>query len=126
MERNTAFVYLYRDASNYKEWGRVVFEGKHRAAHVARLRKALQRGELFCPWQVRVPQVYRYLAEGESIDERDDHGWHEFVRLEESDEPCDDDAGRSIEEFVEEVEAASEAGWRVLDAYGVRRRHLAG
>jgi hypothetical protein len=98
---NTAFVYLYRDAHNYKRWGRVVFRGECEPAYEGRLRAACHHSECFVAERVGVPTVFLFEEEGERRTAAD-HGWHEFWGVEATDEEPTDGAGRSIREFVEE------------------------
>ena len=114
-QSNTALVYLYRDAANYKEWGRVVFEGPINEELRQRVKSALMSSENFVADAIRVPQLFPYLEADEKFDDRYDHGWHEFHEFEETDEPVDDEASRSIREFVAEVEQAAAGGWNVSD-----------
>jgi hypothetical protein len=114
-QTNTALVYLYRDAANYKEWGRVVFEGPIDDELRRRVTSALMSSENFVAEAVRVPQLFPYLECDEDFDERYDHGWHEFHDFEETDEPVDDEASRSICAFVAEVEEAAAGGWKVSE-----------
>lgn len=107
---NTRFHYLYRDASNYKEWGTVTFSGAM-AGLQERLMAALDSHELFIAHQVRVPELFfeQWPASG------DDHCFHEFDSMEPTDAAADDHHSRSIEAFVEEVERAARSGWQVFD-----------
>ena len=108
---NTRFNYLYRDASNYKSWGEVVFSGCDSARGSQRIRAALDGGEFFIADQIRIPE--RFFDGWPQY--ADDHCFHEFDSLEPTDEPADDLVGRSITEFVSEVEQAGRTGWRVFD-----------
>jgi hypothetical protein len=105
---NTRFDYLYRDASNYKQWGSIVFAGSLTPAMLERLTRSLESSEFFIADQVRVPEVFHDTWP--SYD--DDHCWHEWAGFELTDCDADDRFGRTIEQFVGEVEAASVAGWR--------------
>ena len=108
---NTRVEYLYRDGSNYKQWGVVVFRGSCAATLVQRLFAALDGGEFFIAHQVRLPELF--------FDDRplyaDDHCWHELAEVTTTSEIPDDSFDRTIEEFVKEVESASRVGWAVFD-----------
>ena len=119
LDENTTFVYLYRDAANYKEWGRVVFEGAVDDELRKRAEAAFESSEYFVADAVRVPELFPYLGDDEDFDERYDHGWHEFHEFEPTDEPADDEAGRSIGEFVAQVEEAASGGWKVSDPWEI-------
>ncbi len=95
---NTRLDYLYRDASNYKQTSSVVFTGTLSAADRERFVAALDRGEWFIAEQVGLVN----LRERWASPSEDDHIWHESAGLWPTDEPADD--GRSIVEFVDEVE----------------------
>jgi hypothetical protein len=109
--QNIKFVYLYRDASNYKQWGHVTFpnpEGVDPDNLDRRLRAAMMVDSTFMAGQVRVPEVFLFNTMG--INE-DDHCLHEYDSLEIVQERANDKQGRSILEFVGEVERAALRGW---------------
>ena len=108
---NTRVEYLYRDGSNYKQWGAVVFRGNCDATLVRRLFAALDRGEFFIANQVRLPQLF--FADRPLY--ADDHCWHELAEVTATSDIADDLLDRTIEEFVKEVEGASRVGWAVFD-----------
>jgi len=107
---NTKFEYLYRDASNYKSWGSVVFADPISDDIRMRLISALESGEFFIARQVRIAQVF---LNGWPLDQ-DDHCWHEFFSVEPTDEPANDPHGRTIDQFVDEVKQAAKEGWMVV------------
>src|SRR5438477_11545420 len=102
-------VYLYRDGSNYKRWGRVVFGGVCDAAMRERLMAALDGGDLFIAKQVGLPELF---FEGSIY--ADDHCWHELPEVEATEDAIDDTGGRTIGEFVDTVVRAAASGWSVL------------
>ncbi len=107
---NTRIEYLYRDGSNYKQWGWVVFRGTCDAALHRRLLSALD-DDLFIANQVRIPELFfndRPLY-------NDDHCWHEMGELATTADSADDRFDRTIEDFIAEVERASNDGWKVFD-----------
>jgi proton glutamate symport protein len=55
---NTRVEYLYRDGSNYKQWGAVVFRGECDDRAARRLFAALDREEFFIAHQVRLPELF--------------------------------------------------------------------
>ena len=111
---NTRVEYLYRDGSNCKQWGPVVFRGEYNESLVRRLFAALDREEFFIAHQVRLPELF--FADRELY--ADDHCWHEVAEVTTTSEAADDLLGRTIEEFVAEVERASTEGWAVFDRLG--------
>ena len=108
---NTRFNYLYRDSSNYKSWGSVVFRGAIDDSLSASLSEALESTEFFVAEQIRIPEVF--LADWPF--EQDDHCWHAFSDTELTSDAPDDPHDRTIDQFVAEVECASREGWRIFD-----------
>jgi hypothetical protein len=105
--------YLYRDGSNYKQWGAVVFRGECAEGLVRRLFAALDRGDFFIADQVRLPELF--FADRPPY--ADDHCWHEIGEVTTTSAPADDLLERTIEEFVAEVERGSTEGWAVFDRF---------
>ena len=120
--RNARFDYLYRDASNYKAWGSVVFGGVITEDLRRRLLRALETSEFFIAHQVRVPELFGGMLHWPR--EQDDHCWHEFSAVELTDEEANDRYHRTLEEFILEVERQSQSGWQVFDpmTYGVSQQ----
>lgn len=105
---NTAFIYLYRDAGNNKEWGRVVFAGTVSDEREQALIAALEDGEYFIARQVGIPETFFELYWDDI-----DHCYHEFARLEPTrDKPTDP---RTIEAFIAEVEQIGPTGWQAYN-----------
>ena len=109
---NTAFIYLYRDADNYKKWGKVVFSGSCRDRYEQQLREVCQRGELFVACQIRIPEVFLWREEQWEKTVAD-HDWHEFYQLRATGDEPDDVHDRSIEAFVEEFRGLGRDGWEI-------------
>lgn len=107
--RNTDILYMYRDASNYKNTGHVIFRGEISSDLETRLRAALEDGDNFIADQVGVPEIFFEFGE----DSAEDHSWHEFVEATVTSEDATDT--RTVEEFVVAIEAASRAGWREFE-----------
>lgn len=117
---NIRFVYLYRDGSNWKQFGEVVFanpDGLEPADIEARLRLKFQDGDNFIASQIGVPEVFLYseaadydvenpplgVGPGEYVISEDDHCWHELDSvLASTSGPTD---SRTALEFIQEVEA---------------------
>ncbi len=113
MSTNIRFDYLYRDGGNYKSWGAVIFENPDRISINdinKRLRKAFDSQELFIAKQIRIPEVFPDINEPT----RDDHCFHEFDSIAQTAKTPNDVEGRSINDFIEEVEAESKSGWKVF------------
>lgn len=113
---NISFHYLYRDASNYKLRGTVIFTN-----------------QTFLPIQEIENQIHFFLKDGEFfiarqvlieerffdvLHEEVDHVWHEFDQVEITTEPAFDpenwnqhEHNRDITEFIGELDRANRAGW---------------
>ena len=86
----TAFEYRYRDASNYKAWGRILLNGRLSDADRALVIDSLEDGEFFVAEQVGIPPLYQALYQLSDGPTEDDHGWHEFVAFTDQ-VPADDE-----------------------------------
>lgn len=93
---NTAFEYLYRDASNYKQGRRVIFAGEAIQELVDRIQGALDDGEFFIPSQVGLEDLQRSFPGGKVYE--DDHVWHELIGIASTSEPAS--ASESFAEFA--------------------------
>jgi len=77
---NTTFTYLYRDASNNKQWEDVVLAGQIEADAI---RACLWEGDFFIPQSVGLPPLQeRFAAQGYEFPTEDDHCWHEVGGVE--------------------------------------------
>ncbi len=110
------FIYLYRDASNYKQHGEALFSN-HTHLSLAevevRILSCLHEESFFIARQVQLEECFF-----DQPDLHDDHPWHEFSFIEETDmPPCDPEHWahyahhRDITEFLNELESAHRAGW---------------
>jgi len=101
---NIRFDYLYRDGGNNKQHGHAVFTntGKITLAEIeARIRAALWDGR----FKAEMVDLETCFFSNEPAE--DDHPWHEFVEVTETDlPPCDPAAcgPRDISEFVRALE----------------------
>jgi hypothetical protein len=80
---NIKFNYLYRDNSNYKKYGSVVFTNPNNIDfHLIeeKIQKNLIDGEFFVTEDLGIPSLF-FEEHNE-----DDHGWHEFENLEMTEE----------------------------------------
>lgn len=111
---NIAFNYMYRDASNYKNAGEVVFEndlGIEDEEEISDLVVAfLEDGEYFVAELVDIDTCYF----GGIYD--DDHGYHEFTGVEMTEEKPSDyyrqpEPMRTFSEFLKELEEHNKTGW---------------
>jgi hypothetical protein len=110
---NIEFRYYYRDGANFKKLGSVVFSNPEQLD--PRVIDTTLRGsfwdDLFIAHQARVPEVFLYLDGPFSFD---DHCYHEFVAVEASDRPSNDEHGRTVAEFASEV-AGLRGRWQEFD-----------
>lgn len=77
----SVFEYLYRDASNYKAWGRILLLGTASPDDVQTLRMCLESGEFFVAEQGGIPVKYQELWAFSGGPNIDDHAYHEFSDL---------------------------------------------
>jgi hypothetical protein len=106
VSRHITFEYLYRDTSNYKRYGRVVFRNPNRTSAADLDRAIRQILEPRSPF----PDVLQFRAERVDLptlffaenDSRtmDDIDFHEFHSIEFSDTTDDRRDRRSIDEFL--------------------------
>ena len=115
MHSNAEFEYLYRDASNYKFRNSITFANPS-AIILEEADKWIQHllgsQVLFIASQIRVPEMFPFLNDEPT---EDDHCYHEFASIRPTTEAQNDTYGRSIAEFVKEIEGAERHGWRVFD-----------
>ena len=108
---NIRFAYMYRDASNYKQHGEVIFSNeKHLPLDEIekQIHSFLNDGEFFIARQIHLEERFFDALYD------DDHPWHEFVRVEATDAPTfdpDHEHKRDIAEFLSDLEKARRAGW---------------
>ena len=81
---NTKFLYLYRDANNYKRHNECIISGALTAKQIRTIRDCCVTGEYFIPIQVGLPE--RRFAR---YDPEADHCWFELdeASFEETTEP---------------------------------------
>ena len=82
---NVCFHYLYRDASNYKSWGEVVFESAQNTnldELERKVRSALIDESFFTAEEVGIPTLYF-----KNWNQLQDVTWHEFSGLTSTDSP---------------------------------------
>jgi hypothetical protein len=108
---NIRFAYMYRDASNYKQHGEVIFSNQKQLpvdGIEKQVRACLSEGEYFIARQVHLEErFFNILYDG-------DHPWHEFVNVAATDDPTfdpDHEYKRDITEFLSDLENAQHAGW---------------
>ena len=108
---NIRFIYLYRDASNYKQHGEVILSNEMQLAVEEidqGIRSLLSDGLFFIAQQAQLEE--RFFA----VVNEDDHPWHEFVQVESTTDPIFDpvpEVKRDIAQFLQELEQVHHAGW---------------
>lgn len=75
------FEYLYRDASNYKAWGKLLLFGTGTESDVTTLQQYLDCEEFFIAEQVGIPPLYKELWDFSGGPTNDDHAFHSFFEL---------------------------------------------
>ncbi|HET6632308.1 MAG TPA: hypothetical protein VFG73_06320 [Rhodanobacteraceae bacterium] len=75
------FVYMYRDAANYKAGGQLVLEGSYTEAAEAAIRQRCDSWDHFVAEQVGVPALYAELYKYSGGPTIDDIAFHEFQHL---------------------------------------------
>lgn len=120
IRRSARFNYLYRDTSNYKRCGSVVFSNpKGTSAEKLTLNIERVLGPRsyfpdvleFHAERVGLPTLFLYEHGHPTMDDVD---FHEFHSVESSDSPPDDREGRSIDQFLRVLarSCAGEVIWR--------------
>jgi hypothetical protein len=108
---NIRFIYLYRDASNYKQHGEAILSNETQLAVEEvdkQIHSLLSDGLFFIAQQVQLEE--RFFA----VISEDDHPWHEFVQVESTTDPIFDpvpEVKRDIVQFLQELEQVHHAGW---------------
>lgn len=74
----SVFEYLYRDASNYKAWGKLLLSGQLQDEEINRMAKCFDSGEFFIAEQIGIPTLYQDLWQYSNGPNADDHVWHSF------------------------------------------------
>lgn len=110
--KNVKLTYLYRDASNYKAWGELIFANPE-CLSLEEIEESLATyfldGILFVAAQVGIPEVFLFHEYPFS---EDDHFFHEFVAVAYSNGQTTDSERRSIKEFIDQCNLANQKGWR--------------
>lgn len=112
MSQTILFNYLYRDASNYKSWGEVIFANPDKLSLIeieSRLTKSFDQEMSFIADQINIATLFF-----EEITD-DDHCYHEFHSCESSGNKATDPLNRTIKVFIEQVESEALHGWRAFD-----------
>lgn len=109
------FCYLYRDGSNYKSWGEVIFSNPENLSTInitGKLLHAFLPDKQFIASQVSIPEKFLF-ASGNYTDS--DHCYHEFDCIEVCEASPTDKLERSIADFLRDIETESIQGWKAFD-----------
>ncbi len=112
---NIKFNYLYRDGSNFKSWGEVIFSNPENLTVneiEAKLINAFLPDKQFIASQIAIPE--KFLFENGKFTKYD-HCYHELDCVEICQENPTDILDRSISDFLKDVEMASKTGWKAFD-----------
>lgn len=98
----TLFEYRYRDAGNFKAFGRLALYGALTQDEMRAVRSRLSGDGLFIAEQLNVPSLYEQLYQWSDGPTAADHCWHEFVDIHLVDETEGADAcsGGEAKDFV--------------------------
>jgi len=77
----TIFEYCYRDAANFKAFGKLWLEGEMAPAERRVIESRLADGEYFIAEQVGIPPLYDQLYSLSDGHTSDDHCWHELFDI---------------------------------------------
>lgn len=111
---NTRITYLYRDASNYKQYNGAVVAGTFTEQQIETIMTCLDGGEYFIPKQVGLPEK-RF---GEITE--DDHCWFELngdsFEITTADVDVDITASEIVKRFLE-----AKDNWDASEVFGTER-----
>ncbi len=113
--KNIRFYYLYRDGSNFKSWGEVLFSNPENLSVNEIEEKiicAFLPDKLFVASQISIPEKFLF-TNGKYTEY--DHCYHEFDHLETSADEPTDSLNRSISDFLQDIEVARKQGWKAFD-----------
>lgn len=130
----TLFEYRYRDAGNFKAYGRIALDGELTSSEQDRLRDCLETDGQFVAEQIDMPTLYAelYKWSGGPID--DDLCTHEFVALsviDDSELPENAHRWGSAKDFLARISAVEEwdlrlspHAWRLLSEFRAEIQRL--
>jgi len=113
--KNIRFNYLYRDGSNFRSVGEVVFSNPDNLSTnfiENKLVLLFLPDKLFIASQIFIPEVFLFI-DGKMTSS--DHCYHEFDSIEICKDEETDRRHRSILDFLDDVENASLEGWKAFD-----------
>lgn len=109
--KNTKIGYLYRDASNWKQWNECIVEGIIDADGIKAIMDSLDEGEYFIPRAVGMPET-RFAKWTD-----DDHAYFELNSDDFSYTDDEPDTGIDAETLIARFKAAA-GNWHALENGG--------
>jgi hypothetical protein len=109
------FNYLYRDGSNFKSWGELLFSNPDKLdiENISkRLHAAFEQEAFFIAHQIQVPEMFLY---NEGNINNADHCFHEFHSVEKIESSNNETHELTILQFIELIEKVSASGWHAFD-----------
>lgn len=103
----SVFEYMYRDAGNYKAFGKIVLSGAHSADDVQAIASACESQLYFIAEQVGIVPLYEQLYEFSAGPTMDDHVFHEFVTLRDHSAEDGDATGATLESLIHRFHQAA-------------------
>lgn len=115
MQKAVKFNYLYRDASNYKSWGELIFSNPNNLSIDEidnKLRNNFDQEIFFIAHEIGIPELFIYI---EKALNEDDHCYHEYDSIEEIQINEEISDSITINKFIEKVKNAHMKGWKAFD-----------
>ncbi|MCK4951833.1 MAG: hypothetical protein KAS48_08440 [Gammaproteobacteria bacterium] len=81
MNNYSVMEYLYRDANNFKAWGKILLSGTLTNNDVTEIKTLLDFGEYFVAEEVDIPVLYQELWKFSNGPTVADHAYHEYAGL---------------------------------------------
>ena len=81
MNKYYVLEYLYRDADNFKAFGKILVLGNISKDYISEVESCLYASELFVAEQVNIPTLYSQLWEYSNGPTIADHAFHEFLSI---------------------------------------------
>lgn len=81
MSNYSVMEYLYRDADNFKAWGKILLSETLSENDVTEIKSLLDYGEHFVAEEVDIPVLYQELWKYSNGPTVSDHAYHEFSEL---------------------------------------------
>ncbi len=118
MNKYYVLEYLYRDAGNFKAFGKILVFGNISEDYICEIKKYLEAGEFFVAEQVNIPTLYSQLWEYSNGPTIADHAFHEFllIRLASEQEIESMDLWGETSVLLDTFRKASQQSWDCLQS----------